>query len=441
VHLCQSRADTTGDRAISVRISREGDLEGDALSHYLVEGAGDGIRIDGVLAADPRGRYVVLQRGGRAYLRDTDQRTESDLSALGIDTRADQSSHQTHRAVIFDGSGTRLAYLRQHGEQQWIVIRDLAGASETVLDPGTGNVWRMGFEPDGDYLRVQITVGDTNGNGRIEWPTPVEEGPKPCVGPVPSFNVFDVPGDQPETRLLRLLDGQLLETPELVMTLGTSVVTRNSVGELWLGAPTGEMQLISPKECAGRIYHSSAKHSAIVFGCSPTYGGRRELFVSTPSMQKKLGLDVAPFEVDGRLPGDSDLIGLYPRNDAYLLDLPRLALTPLPPQTQVLATHDRKALATRDNQLLILSVAYDGDRPQLREHALGLKRPPLSAVGWAGHYVYVGPVLIDLNLESVVRTFTSPPLALSQSGAALLPAVQRASSESLLLGPLTWTAE
>lgn len=451
VHLCQARSDTDGDGVVGVTYTSDGELRGDTISHYLVEDAGAGVLIDSLLAADATGRYVVLQRGGRTYLRDTSEKTERDLTVLGVDARRDQSAFAPHRTLSFDRTGTRLAYLRRAGEQQWIVVRDLAAEKETVFNPGTADVWRLGFEPAGHYLNIQVVVRDTDGDRRVEWSSPIAQDPPACAGPVPTYPVSETSGDRSDTHLLRLSDGQWLNQPDFVTTVGTGIITRSPPGELWLLSSAGENLSVSDKACSGRIFHISEKHGAILFGCAATVGGRRKMFVRTQTTLHPLGVDLAPFEVDGRLPTDSDLIDLYPRNDAFLLDLQNLSLVPLPPGTKVLAAHERKALGVRNGDLLILTLDHTGTPARLVEKQLGLKRPPLAEVTWSGQFVSVGPVVVNLGTDAVIRIGAWTPLALSRAGAVLLPDTQspahakRPGGElgdaGVLHGPLFWRTQ
>ncbi len=438
--ICQARRDTDGDGRVRVTLSPHGQLQGDRMQPYLVEGDGAGESIDEFAGSDPSGRFVALIRDGRLYLRDTINRHEVDLSAFGADTRSDRSSELAHRAVSFDPSGNRVAYVRQHGQRQWVVVRDLSTGSESVLNPGSGLLWRLAYEPDGSFLRLQMVVSDGNGNRELEWPYPHDpERERACSGPVPSYNVWEFPGDAPTTRLLRLSDGKLLQVSGFAGTLGNGVITRNEIGELWLLLPAGQTLKVASEQCAARIYHTDVVSDSILFGCASAYGARRDMFIRTSAARKKLGFDLAAYEVDGRLPDHPAMLPLYPRNDAVLLDLEHAQVAALEPDSRVIGTHAKRALISLNGSLQFVRLSYADNKPQVATSALNVKRPSLARILQQGRMLSLGKLLFDLEELNFLGRFKEPPLALSNEGLGLLYA-EPSPTKALTVrpGPLVW---
>jgi hypothetical protein len=253
---------------------------------------------------------------------------------------------------------------------------------------------------------------------------------------VPFFNVWEVPGDNPVLRFLRLSDGARLEPTGFVASLGEAILTRNGEGELWLEAKSGDRRMVAGKDCLAKVLHTDAARELVVYGCSKLYGGRRELYLRNADSRKALNLFVAPFETDGALPHSPELLPIYPGNEVFLLHVQRAELAQLTQGSHVVASHGVNALLTRDDKLWFLSLSYRERKPLITETPLNLKRPALSAVLQNGRWVSFGTSLFDLKTPMLVGSFAQPPLALSSSGHGLVPhAAQR---QSLLRGPLSW---
>src|SRR5690606_4334369 len=113
VVVCQAREDTSGDGAIEVTIGPRGELSGDRLQSFLVEGSGPGLPIDAFVAADASGRRLIFERGGQLISRDSHDQSELDLSERGARLGTDESPFAPHRAARFSEDGRRLLFLRR----------------------------------------------------------------------------------------------------------------------------------------------------------------------------------------------------------------------------------------------------------------------------------------------------------------------------------------
>lgn len=432
VSLCQARQDTDGDGQLRVSATGHGDPEGDGLRQYFVERGGEGEPIDAFVGHDPTGRFVALLRQGRLVLRDTHAALETDLSQGGADVRGDLLSYAGHRAGSFDPEGRRFAYLRRESDRALVVVRALATGAEEPISVGEGSAWRVEFEPEGAYLRVNMVPRDTNGDRKLNWPAPYDsEARHRCPLPIPRFVV---PGREPDrvaTLLYRLSDGSLLERAGLVSTLGAGILTRNDALELWLESEGGERRLVAPKECRGRVLHAHAPSGNVLVGCASEYGQRRRLYLSTPSKQVRLGYEVAAFESDGRFPHAARLLLLNPGNESILLDMATGAVHELTAGSAMLASIGEFVLMTRKDRLYWL--AADGS-----ERALDLSRPAFARVRQAGPHLTVGRLWFAAPGSSPPVTLPSEPLALATSGRVLLASAPDRAGAALPSGPLEW---
>ncbi|HEX3596463.1 MAG TPA: hypothetical protein VHU80_15240, partial [Polyangiaceae bacterium] len=218
VAICQARRDSNGDGAVRVDVAADGQLSGDELAGYFVDAPGAGTPIDSFAGADPSGRFVVLVREGRVFLRDTTTRVDVELPA---DARDDLAPFVHPRVVSFDPTGRRLAYLQKLETGGKITVRELATGAEATVDPGAGVLFRADFDPSGESLVVRIVAVDTNGNGRLDWPVPESEKPwMRCEGPMPRFGMWERGGDDVALRVAKATGGIARDVPGLVVPMG-----------------------------------------------------------------------------------------------------------------------------------------------------------------------------------------------------------------------------
>src|SRR5690606_27485912 len=157
--LCQALDDTNGDGKLEVRLSQYGEFEGDTLLPVLVS-SDSAIDIDEFAGSDPSGRWLAYVEGGSLWLLDTlnDERTQ----LQNADVRASQAPFLPLRSVTFSDDGQSLAYVREHGDQAWIVLRTLADGHETVVSPGAGLLFQIDFVAGSRFLQADVVGEDTN---------------------------------------------------------------------------------------------------------------------------------------------------------------------------------------------------------------------------------------------------------------------------------------
>lgn len=433
--ICQARVDTDGNGNVEVSVREHGDLHGDELQVYLVLNSGAGQLIDDYVSHDPTGRYVAVVREQQLVLLDLAQEREVVLAPGQADVRDDAASFFPHRAVTFSPVSPWLAYLSKTSAGLRVVLRDLNTGEEAHHELGDGRAWRLAFEPEGEFLRLDVVTRDTNGNGRLEWPYPRALNRNRCSGPLPTFSVWDFPGDQPTTKLLRLAEPDWVEPAGFVMTLGDGWITRSKQSELWLWARNAPATRISSESCSGRVLHADARFDQILFGCASAWGQRRQLYYRTSRERRSLGFDVAGYELDGRLQPAQRLVALRSRDATYLLDLALRRTSELKQGSDVLATYESQALVEHDGDLMALDWPDTGSPTWL---SLGVARPRLVEVHQREAFVSVGSHLFDLASRKYLGKFERQPLALATDGRGLL-ATRNATPQHFANGPLIWS--
>jgi hypothetical protein len=427
---CAARADTDKSGSVEVTVGSGGALGGDALVPELVQGGAAPEAIDDLFGVDPEGRYVVVRRGERTLLVDSASRTTTDLGALGFDARDDVLDYRFHRSLAFDPRGEILAYVRR-GEVPGVVLRTLASGEERVVTGLPGEPWRLTWDGRGENLVLAVVSEDTTKNGKLDFPARLAKSPRiRCQGPVPRFHVSGETGDKPVSFVVRRDGRGLVRAPELALPFGISVVTRNADGALFEERGTSRVPLASA-ECAGRVLHSDVERSSLLVACT---GGKNPQKAAVELVgagrRQSLGFELQPLALD-RYPEPSvRLVPLYPGVDTVLVDLEKRRTLTLKPGDRVLATLGARAFLLRKPALVV----FDVDSASERVLVADTGRYPRTLVELP--VAVVGSLLLDLDAERVLGSFTGLPLALTKTGEVLLAEGRGPSSDAVLRGPL-----
>jgi len=168
--VCQAREDTDGNGAISFGIGDHGLNEGDTAAQYLVRGSGAGERIEGLIARDPAGCWLVVARArGEIVLLDVERGMGTELFP-SIESVRHELYPLAPATISFDSSGEHLLYRRRSKRRVLLVVRHLESGSEWVVDPGPGELIDASWYPGSAWLRIEVVREDLNGDHRIDVP-------------------------------------------------------------------------------------------------------------------------------------------------------------------------------------------------------------------------------------------------------------------------------
>lgn len=419
---------------------------GEPRSAKLVLGAGSGEPITDLLAQDPSGRYVVVQRAGVTELVDATGGARVDLSALGADVRRLRTDYAEHRAFSFDPSGRYLSYLRKQAGPPQIVLRDLQAGSEQTFAPGAGDVLSVRLSADARHISFEALREDTNHNGKLDFPTPEEAPRNVCDQPkLPRFRSFAYQGrgDAAVRGVVELGSGAVRDVPELVTPLGASLLLRSADGALLLDK-AGKRTPLSPASCAARVLFADAERGLVLANCAPPPpkkvkgrpapqpSGKRELWLFGAGLAKQLPGDVYDTAVDRDGVVGTRLVPLYPGAEAWLLDLERRESLALPAGSRVLATHGSLALVWRENDLY----RYDAQTKSEQRLARGVaKNPDLLQ---SGPSVLLSPFVV-VAVSAPALESPRDALALTSGGIVLTGSSDGdGTSRGAIQGPLHW---
>lgn len=423
--FCQAREDTDKNGAIEVSVAPNGTLSGDRMQRFLAIGSGDGEAIDELSAWDATGKWIVVRRAGSLSLVDTITRKETDLLALGADVDADRLSFREHRALSFDGAGTKLLYLRKRDGVLSGVVHALATHTEHSIDPGLPNVWRASLDRSGHWAAF---LGYSNQEGAKSWPAPRADGPPPCRSPVARYDAWVGRGETPVKTLAAIGENKAVLAQSFVLGLGEDRVLREPDGRLVLQR-AGKTSELSPAQCGAKILHADARRTRLLVACT-TPKGRPKLEIVGPGERVELGVDIASAPED-RGPGEPQrLVPVYPGTSAALVDLEQKKLVRLTDGDVVVATQAALALVRRGKRLLVIDA--DG-----KERDLALETDALPDTVTNGSLAIVAPFVVELSAANpVLGKSTGRPLALAPDGQVLV--AKGSTAEGLFEGPLEW---
>jgi hypothetical protein len=266
--LCQARADTDGDGKIEIHVGYHGDLHGDEMTPFLVLGSGAGAPIDDFVTASPSGRHLVVIRQGKLVLIDSESKGEVDLSAHGADVRDDHSPFGHHRAAELSDDGERVLYLRHDAAGDSVVVRELATQNEVVIPAGPGMLWRATFAPGGRWVQLLVVAKDTDGDGKLTWPTPrTSLGGRKCRGPIAVYGVYGRNGDEPEERYARVTGGAAVTAADVVIPMGDALIRRAKDGALSIDAGGGKTRALAPAACGAKVLAVDPPSGRVLVAC------------------------------------------------------------------------------------------------------------------------------------------------------------------------------
>jgi hypothetical protein len=413
---CQAREDTNGDGRVSVGVGYHGDLLGDRMVAWYAGPDGREVQLDDYVGADPSGRHVALIRHGRLLLIDTVSDAIVDLSASGADARDDINPLGGHRAAAF--GDRHMLYLRERS----VVVRDLATGKETQIDVGSGELFKAWI--DEGWVVMLVVREDTDGNGKLEWPTVhTSLGARHCRGPISSFSTGGGAGDAPTRLFVPLTGGEPREVEGFVSAVDGDLLVRRSDGSLALTGIDAEREL-APASCRGQVRGIDSLRGQVVAACSDSVvrlfwrGGWVDVGAESPVQH---GDDVTT----------ADRLLLLA--DGVLLDLEtRSVVGNLRDEHYPILAADRALI--HSGGLVVLRDFTKGE-----SLSLGRSADDYFYYRRVGSVVAVDGYVVDMARFLKLGSYSGEALAVAKSGKVLLAAREPdARSFELPTGPLRW---
>jgi len=440
--VCQPREDTSGDGEVVATTGTHGELTGDRSDPYLVQDDAEGWLIDAYVAHDPSGRYVAVIAEEQLTLVDTVTKSRQTLVANPED---DDDPFLSHRAAVFGPMGKSMAYARTVDDEPKVVVRMLSSGEEQLVDPGPGTLWRFELASGGTSVGVRVLTRDSDDNGFLEFPvTRSSIARRGCRGSG-SYTYMGKYGDDPVSRIISVSTGKSTTVGRIETALGHAWVvsdtkrTKDKARALHLMTAEGDSSELASTSCDGVVLHADHERTRALIAC---YAG---LVWNGP-------LKTLPLELNGA--AEQVPLGLWINRDhltftesrgarhmirngaprSMLIDLENKRHANL--EEHVIALHEDSVLIRKSGSYVLRDLSTG------RDTSIGAwDMPKYGEIFSAGRFVWLAPMLIDLQEARVVGQLDALVYELSRTGQVLHLPVGAPMPEyrELPTGPLSWS--
>jgi hypothetical protein len=384
--------------------------------------------VTAVLGQSATGSVVAIADQDTWLVIDTASKRVIDLSRLGVDRRLSLTGLAS-RSVAFHPTLPLVALLVRQDGRSLVTLLDTSDESQRKILPASHEVYRVAWEPSGDYLLLDELAEDTNGNHRLDWPEPeLTQPPSNCGNPAPRFVTATARGD----RLVTTLGAR---------TGGTAVAANGAIqrGDRGWFAITSDRQITisdaartiqaTPSTCDVHALASHGGTRQLLIGCLER--SRLALGLVSQRGYASLGIDMPYAEDFERRTWRERFLPIYSGTNSYLVDFERSTVVTLTERDQLLAQLGSNVVVRRGSTIVRLNVAD----PRAVVLASGLS--PGTRVVLGTRVAWVDPYVV--GADSVFVTFLVPHgvAALSDEGCALVY-TKPADPPNPPQGPLRW---
>lgn len=384
--------------------------------------------IDSVLAQSPTGGALVVANRGTWQLLDLLNHRTVDLGELGIDRRRSLSDVDA-RAIAFHPTRHSVALIVQRDGRPEIVVLDYDRLHQVTIRPMAREIYRIAWEPTGEYLFLEEIPADTNQNGRLDWPEPQLAEKSPHCGEIPARYVVSTrSGDQivstvaPRTggaailadgAVLRAAAGWFVATTEQGLALRTSAGTR----------------ALTPNACDVRLVAAHGPSHQLLMGCNEK--GRLSLGLVSERGWRALNIDMPSSEDFAHRAWYQRFLPIYSGVKSWLIDFERSAVVELAERDQLLAQHESHVLLRRGSSIVRRNTLDQSESELFKDVASGARVVLGPGVAWVDPYVVsADPALSPLIVPHSVAALSKGGCALSYGAPYDLPGLPK--------GPMRW---
>jgi hypothetical protein len=430
VFYCQSDDNQGSASASDIASPMNVRQQTDAMRSYLACSSLGIIKLTALLSSSTDGRYlVVLSDEQEPLLIDAQLQHTTSLAALKLDLRADATRGDL-RSVAFSADGSKVALLLR-GQPPRVLIRELRDGADVEATPLGENVWRIEFDAAGRYLVLQEILGDTNKNGRLEWPIP--ERPlhnTRCMSDAATLDAWIPTGDQAVTTIVPVSGGKARRVDGFVTSLDSSlIVTQGREGLAAIGEKG--KRPISTGDCDLHVVALSTQYGQILCTCSDTKG------LSNLELDSLKGMQRFPFEVpismlDWTTPEPGRFRALYSGTRTYLVDYQLARATQLQDRDQLLAQGAAGIILRRGTEVVLVNPDTSAAKTLMNQLAAGTR-----IVMGPGHVV-VGQTILSAERGQVLGIVTQSTMAVAANGCVLVALGATPDKRPFYRGPLQW---
>ncbi len=389
---------------------------------------GDAESIAAVLGQSANGDALVIAVGDTWQLVAVATKKRFDLTRMSIDRRLVVNEREA-RSIAFHPTRPLVALVLRQNDESQVLILDYSDGCEVPVRPLSREVFRMAWDPSGDYLLLDEIVEDSNGNQKLDWPSPQASKTQSFCGDLaPRFVAAAKRGDR-------------LATTLVPRTGGNAVLANGALihdGAHWLGlteergiaafGPAGKQQL-TPANCDARPVAAHGASHQLLIGCLEK--GRLALGLVTAQKLLSLGVDMPYSEDFERRDWRDRFLPIYSGTSTSLVDFEDRKLVQLNERDQLLAQQNAEVVLRRGATLIRFNLSVGSESLLASGLASGARVVLGRRVAW------VDPYVVSADPTSLPRLVPRTVAALSEDGCALTYAAA-ANPPDYPRGPMRW---
>ncbi len=397
-------------------------------------GQGRALSVKSIAATDPRGRYLVVERGERFELVDARTGSITRLSEEA-DGRRVLANYVGHRSFAFDSAGERLAYLtRSRTSGSRIVIRDLAAGTQITGPKLDSEALRLRFIPGPpESLMLDGVLADTNGDGKRTLPKTFIAAPRDCRKRGGFVATGKASGDALVAHVVNTTTARAKPAPGRLMVLGQDRIFRDDKGRLLLYRGLQRF-VLADADCGARVLAGNVSRRLLLVACYKV-PGRSPLRLVGPNLSTELEVDLAFAGEDHVSQLDTQLFGIHPGKNAALVDFEQARLINLGEKRLVVSVRKRFALVREKSKLLGISVPRDAAKPPRQSVILDDLASVTELVLGQRHLV-IGGWVLERAGGRVLGKVAGHPLSVDATGRVLT--ARPSEANSAVTGPLRY---
>jgi hypothetical protein len=381
-----------------------------------------------VLGQSVTGNAVAIAVGDTWQVVDTASRNTIDLNQLGIDRRLNPTGSGA-RSIVFHPTLPIVALLLRRDEHSLVSLLDTSDERQLSIFPSSREVYRVAWEPSGDYLLLDEIPEDTNGNHRLDWPEPELSRPASiCDDAMPRFVTAGSKGDRLVTTIGARTGGAAIPANGAVQYGDHSWFAITPDRQVTINDATHAVEA-TPKTCDAHLVASHGTSRQLLIGCLEK--SRLALGLVSQHGYRPLGIDMPYAEDFDRRTWSERFLPIYSGTSTYLVDFERSTAITLLERDQLLAQLGANVVVRRGSTIVRLNA---GDSSAV---VLATSLEPGTRIVLGKRVAWVDPYVVGADPEFVTYLLPHNVAALSEQGCALVY-TKPADPPNHPQGPLRW---
>jgi hypothetical protein len=381
-----------------------------------------------ILGQAPNGGALAIATKESWQLVDTTNQEVVDLTALGVDRRLIANDRDA-RSVVFHPTLPVVALIVRPKARTEVLLLDYHDQTQTFIHSASTEIYRMAWDPSGEYLMLEEIPEDTNGNHRLDWPRQQTSSPSSdCAGLVSHFVAEGPRGDRTVRTIGSRMGGPVIPAEGALLRATRDWLAMTPDRRMVLRGDTRDQEL-TPKACDAHavVLHGGTKQ--VLAGCLD----KSRLSLGLVSERGYVPLNVEMPYTEDPEPHlwNNRFFPIYSGVNSYLVDFDQSRVVTLNERDQLLAQAGSYVALRRGATIVRKNLDDSAESTLVTDIAAGTRVILSNRVAWVDPYVVgADPTFSSYRVPRAVA-------ALSDEGCALVYATPP-NPPAYPLGPLRW---